>query len=225
MKEHSSDEIGGPDGTYKINRPPKSWQIRELSYGDYLREDIEWVYGKAAPFNDERSKDRHNSSFGKVLLLERGNRVTWIPRPGETKLNGRELMSATGDCFQTQVAIFPISRFSQVRAAEASFYSNAVLALTQEAGPTTISMLDLDKGTGGRRPKLLAELRGIIENVYIFERQEVVTVEGHTRFLAVNGDIEDYALVAYDYTIIDKKGNRTESSAEVLNDILNSFPL
>jgi hypothetical protein len=130
----TEEEIGGPEGNYKITRTPMGWDIDELSYAQYNRKHTDALMGK---HTSNPEADDH-SSFGKVLLFTANNKLTWIPRPGISLINGRIVPIATDFPLETELAIIPMRQFSPPLFQATSFYSNIIKLLSNSMNITKI---------------------------------------------------------------------------------------
>jgi hypothetical protein len=206
--------IAAPDGAYIIARPPQGWSIRQATMGSVIQEKLGIQNIDGLP----------EWPGGSVLEFLYGDAPIFMPRPGQTRCNGRLYPLLLSEPFGRKLQITTVPHRQPPFFIERSLYDNFVGMVVNNVQLQLTSITALALGTlpKSNRATLAAEQRQVLENILLDDRA-VTSVEIDVKFNAIRGDLLDYFFVASNFR---EAGTGTEAADQVDRDVerlFNSF--
>lgn len=204
--------LSGPGGSYVIAKPPDGWTIDDVSIESVAKE-----MGIEPPPNAQQLSSS-------ILTFRFGEPVNFFPRPDRMRINGRLAPTLLTLPFKRMFQITTMAHYAPPWFTKRSLYDNLVQiagtsATTQGASIVSIAPVTLRKT---KREALVAEQLQVFEHITL-DGTEHERVDLVTRFIAIRGDLFDYALGStnlrmggVDASVRDAAADRFDADVETL---------
>jgi uncharacterized membrane protein YagU involved in acid resistance len=182
----------GPDRLYVINKPPESWDVRELTTRELVSAEWEITH---PDFLDETAPSLPTENERENVLFRARRKLHVIPVPGRTLINGGKVLTALELTAHVQLVIQPVDRMSPPFMSERSFEDNFLNVVGHLLASLPISVRSLHLGTmpNSTRKRYTLEYRQDLKDA-IADGREGQDVSLITILVGIEGDIRDHLL-------------------------------
>lgn len=214
----SPERIAGPDRSYSINKPPKGWTIRELSWDEWIRAMSQIPHETQIPGTLEGPPQKQE-----ILALESGRETLVTPIPGKTLLDGRPFPTALSIPVPTQLAILPMDRAQPPLFVERPFAHNlmSVVGGLLSLGVITLHQLS-EATTEGGRSLLIGEFRQLLENAVVNGKEDE-SISINWIAIGIQGELRDHLLMLNYPSLREAKDPDVEQEVDTLRSLVSSF--
>lgn len=212
-------QIGAPDGSYAINKPPQDWSVQELSMDEWIRANLLIT----DPSLEDQLFDGHVTS-SKILSLKSKTVTSIIPVPGKTIISGRNYPSALEISIPVRMGIIPVEHHQPPLFTEFPFEHNFMLQVSEAFKTNLFKLYDLKSGTikNSSLRFMEADFRQEIENA-IVNGIEDASVNSNLVIIGIEGELQDYLLVMNYPSLPEANDPALEKELEILRSTVNSF--
>lgn len=219
MHHLEPEQIGAPDGSYTINKPPQGWSVHELSMDEWIRKNL--------LITDPSLSDKLFTGpipSAAILSLSSKTVTSIVPVPGKTIISGRKYPSALQISIPTRVGIIPVKRYQPPLFTEFPFEHNFMLQVSEAFKTNLFKLHDLKSGTikNSSLRFMEADFSQEIENAVV-NGIEDTSVNSNLVIIGIEGELQDYLLVMNYPSLPEATDPGLEKDLEILRTIISSF--
>ncbi len=223
MDNLEPERIAAPDGSFSIQKPPSDWEIKVLTAGEWINENLKIE----DPALIEKLFGLQSSNVNnKILVIDSNTTVSVIPTPGISEINNRKIPTALRTTIPMKLAIQTVDRAQPPFFIEQSFEHNIISNISAIISTHVLSLKNITKGilaTTGRE-YITAEFSQNIEHANINGKDNQSVISNVT-LIGIKGNIKDSILILNYPSFPDSiPNNQTiKNDFEVLQNLVNSF--
>lgn len=210
--------IAAPDRSYIINKPSEGWIVRELTYADWMNEQLR--------ITDPSIKERlfGTSQVREILTFNSRRDISIIPITGKTLIDGRKIPTALEVTIPTRISILPMDRAQPPLFVERPLMHNFFAIVSQFLSAGVVTMHEVSSGTipNSRRRYLVAEFRQELENA-IVDGNEEKNIDNNITIIGIEGDLRDHLLFMNYPTLPVVEDPELERDLQTLQSLVSSF--
>jgi len=214
------EKVAGVEGTFRINRPPESWYVKQVSMNELLMENLE--------IKDENMIDNLFGTVNKenrnISFFKSKKDISVIPIPGESKILGRNIPTAIESKVNTQLAIIPLERSDGPLFIEFPLVHNVLKFAHEVSHASAIKITHVNSGNIEKSFKEYVQVEMIqdLEDVEV-DGELVEAIQVNINVIGIKGDLTDHLLLMRYPTYKSKDGKKMEEDLEILKSLVNSF--
>jgi hypothetical protein len=211
-----ADMIAGPDRSYLIRKPPDDWVMQEMTMAEWIldAQDIAVRPQVSPPPVD---------TIRNIQVFRSPRKISIIPKPGQTKIDGRALPTALEVPVRVKLSILLLDRAQPPLFIERTLENNFVSVVGTAATALPFRLGQLSSGTlpGSGLPFRLAQFEQKLDDVLV-NGKPGEAIEIRVVYLGIEGEIRDYLLVM-NYAVQSSPSPESLKDLEILESLANSF--
>jgi len=193
VEKPQPDMMAGPNRTYLITKPPENWTIHELTYGEWLSENLN--------ISDPVAQQKiigQGSNERNILVFNAPITTKIVPIPGQTLIEGRKFLTALGFEVPIRVAVLPLEKAQPPLFIERTLEHNfqAILSQITAQGVVTLRQIHSNVLQGSGRRSITAEFRQDMSNVMVNDIKQD-NISSNITVIGIEGEPCDHLLYIY----------------------------
>jgi hypothetical protein len=217
IERPAPDQIGAPDGSYVIGKPPAGWTCEETS--------LEQIIQQSPMLRAVRPDDTSlMPKISSMLLFQDKHTFTITPIVGKTKVNGRRIPIFLPEELRRKLTITTMRRRQPPFYVERSLADSMLSPMVQLIASGIMTVRSITPGVLPKtnRETLFAELRQELTDLSL-NGKEIPFLAVETNVVTVKGDVFHYTLTIVNLRTDPVRDPEADRAAADFKEILETF--